>query len=105
MKPAAVSTAWIKRIGCAPSRNLGGGNPATSQCLASSLKQERSSEAERGFRVVGEASNGEAVISMARQAKPDVLLLGVTLPQTNGIEVLRRLAAAALPVSVLVLTV
>lgn len=54
------------------------------------------------FRVVGEASDGEAAISLVHRLKPEVLLLDFELPKTNAIEVLRQLSAKETPVRTLV---
>jgi DNA-binding NarL/FixJ family response regulator len=44
-----------------------------------------------GFRVVGEAPDGESAIDEARRLHPDVILLDVQLPGIDGFEVTRRL--------------
>jgi DNA-binding NarL/FixJ family response regulator len=43
--------------------------------------------AERDFDVCGEAADGEDAIEKARTLKPDLVLLDVAMPRTNGIEV------------------
>jgi two-component system, NarL family, response regulator LiaR len=43
--------------------------------------------AERDFDVCGEAADGQDAIEKARQLKPDLILLDVVMPRTNGIEV------------------
>jgi len=48
-------------------------------------------EAEPGFSVVGEATNGEETLGLAKSLEPDVLLLDVSMPRLTGLEVLRRL--------------
>jgi DNA-binding NarL/FixJ family response regulator len=48
-------------------------------------------EAEPGFCVVGEATNGEETLELTRDLEPDVLLLDVSMPRLSGLEVLRRL--------------
>lgn len=47
-------------------------------------------EAERGFSVVGEASDGLAAISLVERLKPDVLVVDLMMPGLNGQEVTRR---------------
>jgi DNA-binding NarL/FixJ family response regulator len=44
-----------------------------------------------GFEVVGEAENGIAALRVAREVKPDVVLLDVHLPDFDGFEVAERL--------------
>jgi len=60
-------------------------------------------EAEPGFRVVGEAADGEQAVELARQLKPHILLLDLAMPRRTGIETLRELATASVPVRTIVL--
>ena len=48
-----------------------------------------------GFRVVGEAADGEAALAAVAELDPDVVLLDVQLPDMNGFEVADRLDAGA----------
>ena len=57
-----------------------------------------------GFDVVGEAENGEGGLSAARELEPEVVLLDVQLPDVDGLEVARRLAARGGPAVVLTST-
>jgi two-component system, NarL family, nitrate/nitrite response regulator NarL len=59
-------------------------------------------ESEKGFEVVGEASDGAEVVALARRLQPDVILLDLNMPRVTGLQALQELAA--LPVRVLVLT-
>jgi DNA-binding NarL/FixJ family response regulator len=43
--------------------------------------------AERDFDICGEAADGEDAIEKARTLKPDLVLLDLAMPRTNGIEV------------------
>jgi DNA-binding NarL/FixJ family response regulator len=43
------------------------------------------------FEVVGTAQDGQAVISVAKDLKPDVLVLDISMPRVSGIEAARRL--------------
>jgi two-component system, NarL family, nitrate/nitrite response regulator NarL len=61
-------------------------------------------EAEAGFEVVGEASDGEVLLAMARQRQPDVILLDLAMPRRDGMEVLRELATSKVPARTLLLT-
>ena len=44
-----------------------------------------------GFRVVGEASNGEEAIELFQDKRPDVVLLDITMPKMDGITALKKL--------------
>jgi len=48
-------------------------------------------EAEPGFRVLGEAADGEQTLKLARQLEPKILLLDIRMPKLSGLEVLREL--------------
>ena len=56
--------------------------------------------------VVGEASDGEQAVALARRERPDVLLMDIRMPRVDGIEATRRIVAdpASEGVRVLVLT-
>ena len=49
-------------------------------------------EAEPGLKVIGEASDGSDAVKLARQLKPDILLLDLAMPRTPGLEALRDLS-------------
>jgi DNA-binding NarL/FixJ family response regulator len=42
--------------------------------------------------IVGEASNGEQAVALARRERPDVLLVDIRMPVLDGIEATRRIA-------------
>ena len=59
---------------------------------------------EIGLEVIDEAGNGEEAIEKARKLKPEVMVMDLSMPETNGFETLRRLSALGSNVRVLVLT-
>jgi DNA-binding NarL/FixJ family response regulator len=63
-------------------------------------------DSEDDVEVVGEAADGEAAVALARTTRPDVVLMDIRMPGTDGIEATRRLAGATAvdPVKVLILT-
>src|SRR5712692_6208180 len=46
-----------------------------------------------GFEVVGEAGSGEETVSVVHSAKPDLLLLDLSMPRMSGLEALSQLSA------------
>jgi DNA-binding NarL/FixJ family response regulator len=54
--------------------------------------------------VVGDATTGEAAIALAAEARPDVVLMDITMPGMGGIEAVRRICAAQPEVRVLMVT-
>ena len=48
-----------------------------------------------GFNVIGEAADGRAGITAARELRPDVVLLDIQLPDIDGFQVLARLRDGA----------
>jgi DNA-binding NarL/FixJ family response regulator len=54
--------------------------------------------------VIGEASNGDEAITLAHKLQPDVILMDIKMPGTNGIEATRRILNASPHISILVLT-
>ncbi|HEX2025541.1 MAG TPA: response regulator transcription factor [Actinomycetota bacterium] len=44
-----------------------------------------------GFEVAGEAEDGEAAVSAARELRPELVLMDVNLPGIDGLEATRRI--------------
>ena len=61
-------------------------------------------DTESGFRVVGEAADGVQAVELARQLKPDIILLDLAMPRLSGMEALRELSTNPHPTRTIVLT-
>ena len=61
-------------------------------------------DTEPDIEVVGEAADGAEVVAVCREARPDVVLMDVRMPEVDGIEATRRLGRTEDPPRVLVLT-
>jgi DNA-binding NarL/FixJ family response regulator len=72
-------------------------HPLTRAALVGLLEQH-------DFPVVGEAADGEEAIDRARELRPDLVLLDLSMPGLGGLEALPRLRAAAPECEVVVLT-
>jgi DNA-binding NarL/FixJ family response regulator len=60
-------------------------------------------EAERGFRVVGEAADGAETVALVEKLRPDILLLDIQMPRRSGLEALQDLESSAGPVRTIIL--
>ncbi len=59
---------------------------------------------EQNFTVVGEVGDGDRVIAMVDELKPDVLLLDLNMPGANGLDLAGLLQDRVPPVNIIVLT-
>lgn len=57
-----------------------------------------------GHEVVGEAKNGREAVDLARQIKPDLVLMDLQMPEVNGLAATRLLTAEMPEVKVVILT-
>jgi DNA-binding NarL/FixJ family response regulator len=65
-----------------------------------SLLEERDS----GFRCVGEAEDGTAAVKMARDLRPDIVIMDISMPNLGGIDATREIKAALPDTKVIVLS-
>ena len=61
-------------------------------------------EAQPDMEVVGDASDGQLALQRAEALQPDVLLLDISMPGLNGLEVTRALRASVPDLAIVVLT-
>ncbi len=46
---------------------------------------------EKGYAVVGEASDGIQAVEKFKELKPDLVILDITMPNMNGLEAMRKI--------------
>lgn len=61
-------------------------------------------QAASGFEVVGEANDGASTIALIRDTAADVLVLDLSMPGRNGIELIKQIKDEKPPLRILVLT-
>jgi DNA-binding NarL/FixJ family response regulator len=59
---------------------------------------------EKKYDVVGEADNGADALRKAIKLKPELMLVDLSLPDTNGIEVIREIKRSAPDIKIIMLT-
>ncbi len=59
---------------------------------------------EQDFQIVGSACDGAEAIELATQKQPDIILMDLKMPGTNGIEATRQIRAKFPHIKILVLT-
>src|ERR1700761_3775594 len=60
--------------------------------------------AEKGFDVVGEASDGDDAITQTLELEPDILLLDLAMPKLPGLEAMRAIMSRSPRVKIILLT-
>ncbi|MGD9559328.1 MAG: response regulator [Oscillospiraceae bacterium] len=60
--------------------------------------------AQPDIRVVGEAADGQALVALCRAAPPDVAVVDIRMPHTNGLHAARTLRAELPAIKLLILT-
>ena len=61
-------------------------------------------ERQPNFSVIGEASDGEEAVRIARQLQPDVIIMDISMPKLNGIEATKQIKAFQPSAIILALT-
>ncbi len=59
---------------------------------------------EEDFEVVGQANNGNEAIALARQLKPDIILLDIFLGKTNGLDLSQQIQRASADTRIVIFT-
>jgi two-component system NarL family response regulator len=57
------------------------------------------------YEVVGEANNGLEAVALARETKPDLILMDISMPLLDGLEAIRQIKQENPAVQIVVLTV
>ena len=69
------------------------------QGLAALLRREKE------FEVVGEAQDGIEAVARAKELKPDIVLMDISMPRCDGVEAARRIRQALPAIKVIMLTI
>ena len=61
-------------------------------------------ESERDFKIIAEAVDGIDAVKKAISYKPDIILMDINMPNSSGLEALRKIEDLGLKVKVIILT-
>ncbi|MFZ3047736.1 MAG: response regulator transcription factor [Desulfatirhabdiaceae bacterium] len=61
-------------------------------------------EEQPGFRVVGEAINGQTAIEQSLELKPDIVIMDIAMPRMNGIEAAKKIRKQLPKTKILILS-
>jgi two-component system, NarL family, response regulator NreC len=59
---------------------------------------------EKGFQVIGEASDGEEAVRLCRELEPDIAVLDISMPRLNGLEAARQIKQGRPSTTIILLT-
>jgi len=62
-------------------------------------------ELEEDIQVIGQATNGQEAIDMAKSLRPDVILMDINMPVLNGLQAIKEIRDAGMDVKIVVLTI
>ena len=61
-------------------------------------------ESEASIAVVGESSDGAEALQMIQELQPDVVILDISMPNKNGLEIVKQIKTDYLPTNCIILT-
>lgn len=59
---------------------------------------------EPDLEVIGEADNGDSVVELAQELAPDIIVMGISMPQTNGLYATKKLKEISPDLKILILS-
>src|SRR3972149_3184055 len=59
---------------------------------------------EKDFDLVGEATDGEEAVIMAKELKPDIIIMDIVMPRLNGVEATKQIKQVSPATALLILT-
>lgn len=62
-------------------------------------------ELEKDIMVIAQASNGDEAVQYAIECKPDVILMDINMPKTNGLQAIKEIKQRNLDCKIIVLTI